>query len=326
MLAALCVQLALGLVLSVVEPQTLARSGPPWNGLALDTRAGRIYLPGAGGVRVLDLAGRDLGRVAGLAQVEAVGLAPELGIGFAGNGRTNTVSIFNLATLEVEKRLRTTGDEPGAVLFEPASRRLFAFNRRGQNVTAFDAYGGGVAASIPLGGPPGPAVADGGGRVYASLGPEIVVVDGRRLEVVGRWPLPAAAVPVALALDPERQLLYLTTRDGQLWPLDVSTGALRPSLATGAPAAGLVCDPGTHEIFVASDQGSLWRSLGDRVRLPAGARGLVLDTRSHRLYIPYVERPGSDINTHSGPLVVPIRIIGDDEAPGSHGKGSFLAR
>jgi hypothetical protein len=305
--------------------------------MALDSGAGRLYLPEGNRIQVLDLEGRGLGVVSDLPGIQGVGLAPELGIGFAGMGRANTVAVFNLATLEVEKRMRTTGGEPGALLFDPATRRIFAFNERGRNATAFDAFGGAVAGSVPLGGSPGPAVGDGAGRLYASLEDPgaIVVLDARRLAVIQRWPLTEVERPVGLALDPGRHRLFVAGGDGRLAILDSRSGALKSVLAFGAPLAGLACDAGAGRVYLVTGEGVLGVvppeggdpfSPGNRIETPTGVRAMALDPASHRLYLPYAQIEGRAIKSDSSSLVVPIRICGENEGSVYDGKRSVLAK
>ena len=319
------------------QPPTRPLRAPSLGGAALDPAGGRLFLPGSRQVRVVDLAGRSLGVVGGLPGARAVGLAPELGIGFACTGGRGLVEIFNLATLEVEKRLRTTGGEPGSVLFEPATRRLFAFNEGGRNATAYDAFGGGVAGSIALGGRPGPAAADGAGRVFVSVGDPgaIAVLDARKLAVTQRWDLTAVEDPAGLAVDPVRQRLFLVGHDGRLAILDSGSGAVLGVLPQGPPLAGVVCDPGTGRVIVAGEDGSL-RVLagpeGGACRLEAplatlpGVQALLLDPDSHRLYVPFVSAGRSALNVQSEPLVVPISIVEDDEVGNGGTRGALLEK
>jgi DNA-binding beta-propeller fold protein YncE len=166
--------------------------------VALDSGTGRVYVPSAAGVLVLDQEGRRVGEVAGVRGVHSVALAPELGIGICSSGRSSTLSVFNLTTLGVEKELRTTGGNPEAVVFDPAQRRIFAFNKRGRNATAFDAFGGAVAGTIALGGKPGTAVADGRGHIFVSLKDtrEVLILDCWKLTVLRRVSV-AANIPAS---------------------------------------------------------------------------------------------------------------------------------
>ena len=121
-----------------------------WEGAALDPGAGRVYVPGPAGVRVLDLEGRRVGAVAGTRGANSVALAPELGIGICSSGRTSTVHLFNLTSLVVEKDLRTTGGNPEAVVFDPATGGTFVSHRDGSiTVVRPDAAGEYQVASIP---------------------------------------------------------------------------------------------------------------------------------------------------------------------------------
>jgi DNA-binding beta-propeller fold protein YncE len=230
-----------------------------WERMAMDLATHRLYVPEASGVRVLDQDGRLVGVVSGLRGVHSVALAPELGIGIYSNGRTNTLSVFNLNSLVVEKELRTTGGNPEAVVFDPAYRRIFAFNQRGRNATAFDAFGGAVAGSIPLGGQPGTAVADGQGRLYVSLKDtrEVLVLDAGKLEVRRRWSLADMEEPSGLALDPVRKRLFVVGANQVMAILDSDTGTLLNTLPIGAGAGAALCDPDTGGAYVPHRDGSI---------------------------------------------------------------------
>ena len=56
-----------------------------------------------------------------------------------------------IVALKVIATVKSTGDNPDAILFDPASRRVFAFNGRSGSATVLDAASGAVAGTIPLG-------------------------------------------------------------------------------------------------------------------------------------------------------------------------------
>jgi len=230
-----------------------------WQRMALDLAAQRLYFPAAEGVRVTDLEGRPVGTVADLGGVHSVTVAPELGLGICSQVRPGMVSLFNLDSLEVEKELRTTGGRPEAVLFDPACRRIFAFNTRGRSATAFDAFGGAVAGTLPLGGRPGTAVADGRGRLFVTLRDtrEVLLADTWRLAILGRIPVPDLEDPSGPALDPVRQRLFVAGANGLLAVLDSVGGERLATLAIGAEAGAAVCDPDTGEAWVPHRDGSV---------------------------------------------------------------------
>lgn len=230
-----------------------------WERQAVDSGAGRAYLPDPDGVLVQDLEGRRVGLVSGIRGAHSVALAEDLGIGICSSGRSNSLSLFNLHTLQVEKELRTTGGNPEAVVFDPAQRRIFAFNQRGRNATAFDAFGGAVAGTIALGGTPGTAVADGRGFVFVSLKDtrEVLVLDCWRLKVLRRVPVPAVADPSGLALDPVRGRLFVAGANRIMAILDSHSWKLLDTLPIGADPGGTLCDPATGWAYVSHQDGSI---------------------------------------------------------------------
>src|SRR5882672_1740716 len=113
-----------------------------WDRMAVDTAARRLYVPRDTHIAVLDAdSGSVVGDVLGLQGVHGVALAPELGRGFASNGRANTVTIFDLKTFNVIATART-GRKPDAVVYDRSSNLVFSLNLNDQSITAIDAANG----------------------------------------------------------------------------------------------------------------------------------------------------------------------------------------
>jgi YVTN family beta-propeller protein len=108
-----------------------------WDYLSVDSAARRLYVAHATRVVVIDL-DRDavVGEIADTAGVHGFAIAPELGRGFASNGKENTVSIVDLKTLKTLSKV-STGENPDAVFYEPSRKEVYAFNGRGKSVTVF---------------------------------------------------------------------------------------------------------------------------------------------------------------------------------------------
>jgi len=110
-----------------------------WDYLTADAAARRLYISRATHVIVLDLdSGKTVGDIPDTPGVHGIALAPELGRGFTSNGRDVTVSIFDLKTLLTSSKVKV-GENPDAILYDPASKRVFTFNGRSQDATAIDA-------------------------------------------------------------------------------------------------------------------------------------------------------------------------------------------
>ena len=110
-----------------------------WDYLTADAAARRLYISRGTHVMVLDLdSGKNVGDIGDTPGVHGIALAPELGRGFTSNGREGTVSIFDLKTMATSSKVKV-GDNPDAILYDPATKRIFTFNGKSQDSTAIDA-------------------------------------------------------------------------------------------------------------------------------------------------------------------------------------------
>src|SRR5579863_76256 len=134
-----------------------------WDYLTVDAAARRVYISHGSHVVVMNADTYAIeGDVPDTQGVHGIALAPDLGRGFTSNGRANTVTIFALKTLKTIGTAKTDAN-PDAIIYDPASKRVFTFNGRGKNATAINAADGSVVGAIPLGGKPEFAVVDGKG-------------------------------------------------------------------------------------------------------------------------------------------------------------------
>src|SRR5258707_2617738 len=107
-----------------------------WDYLTTDPDARRIYISRETHVMVVDAdSGKSVGDIADTPGVHGIALAPELGRGFVSNGREGTVSIFDMKTLATSSKVKV-GDNPDAILYDSATKRVFAFTGRSQDATA----------------------------------------------------------------------------------------------------------------------------------------------------------------------------------------------
>ena len=85
--------------------------------------------------------GRVLGEIAGLNRAHGVAFAYEAGHGFATSGADSTVTMFDLKSLRVLGHTMVPPDDD-AVLYDPATKRIFTFNGDAHSATALDAVSG----------------------------------------------------------------------------------------------------------------------------------------------------------------------------------------
>jgi DNA-binding beta-propeller fold protein YncE len=156
-----------------------------WDYLAVDDAARHLYVSHGTKVEILDLdSGERVGSIP-TAGVHGIAIVSEMGRGFVSDGKASTVLVFDLKTMKVLQEVASPKD-PDAIIYDPASTRVFAFNGESHSATAIDAATGKIAGTVDLGGSPEFAVADGKGYVFDNLEDES--------QVIGR-PLPARGLP-----------------------------------------------------------------------------------------------------------------------------------
>ena len=268
-----------------------------WDYLAVDGKARRIYVTRSTRVDVLDADSGDLvGEIAGTEGVHGVALAPALGRGFTSNGRSDSVTIFDLKTLAVIGTVKT-GANPDAIIFEPTTKRVFVFNGRGKNATVFEAESGKVAGEIPVGGKPEFAAVDGAGTVFVNVEDtnELLPINAKTLAVKGRWPLGPGIDPTGLAINAKSHRLFAGCGNKLLVVLDFDTGRVVTTLAVGAGVDAVETDPNTGGIFTSNGvDGTLTVarmeapdkfSVLDTVVTQKGGRTMAYDPETRHIFI-----------------------------------------
>src|SRR5262249_27894780 len=111
-----------------------------WDYLRLDPNSRRLYISRSTHVIAVDAdSGKVVGDIPDTPGVHGIAIASDLGRGFTSNGREGTVSIFDLKTLALVSKVKSVGENPDAILFDPATKRVFTFNGRSHDSTAIEA-------------------------------------------------------------------------------------------------------------------------------------------------------------------------------------------
>ena len=140
-----------------------------WDYLTLDSATRRLYISRSTHVIVIDAdSGKSAGDIPDTPGVHGIALASDLGKGFVSNGREGTASIFDLATLKLITKVKV-GENPDAILYDPASKRTFTFNGRSHDASVIDADKGTLLGTIKLAGKPEFGVSDQKGTVFVNI-------------------------------------------------------------------------------------------------------------------------------------------------------------
>jgi DNA-binding beta-propeller fold protein YncE len=267
-----------------------------WDYLIADAAARRLYISRATHVVVLDLdSGKTVGDIADTPGVHGIALAPELGRGFVSNGREGTVSIFDLKTLATISKVKA-GDNPDAILYDPATRRVFTFNGRSQDSTAIDAAKGTVLGTIKLDGKPEFAASDGKGEIFVNIEDksELTAIDPNKLMVKSTWPLAPCESPSGLSMDRKNRRLFVGCDNKMMAVVNADTGKVLATPTIGDGVDATTFDAETGLAFASCGEGVLTVvreespdkfSVAENVPTQAGARTLALDSKTHNVYL-----------------------------------------
>lgn len=271
-----------------------------WDYLTVDSVGRRVYVSHGTRVEVLDAdTGEIKGQIEDTPGVHGIAVAAELGRGFVSSGRADSVTVFDLKTLKTIATVKT-GKNPDAILFDPASKRVFAFNGGSKSATAIDAAEGTVAGTIDLGGKPEGTVADGAGHVFVNLEDtaEVLKLDAKELKVLERWSVAPAKLPVSLAIDTATGRLFVGCRSKALLILDAATGKTVASVPIGERVDAGAFDPETKLAFCSCGDGTVAvvkqesadkYTAAETVKTRVGSKTMALDPKTHRLFLPAVE-------------------------------------
>jgi YVTN family beta-propeller protein len=268
-----------------------------WDYLTYDPAGKRLFISRGTRVMVVDPEkGSVIGEIPNTAGVHGIALAQDLGKGFTSNGRDNTVTVFDLKTLKETAKIKLEGGEnPDAIIYDPASKRVFAFNGRSKNATAIDAANGTVVGNIPLDGRPEFAVADGKGTVFLNIEDknEVVAIDARKAAVVNTWPMAGCEGPSGLAMDQKNRRLFAGC-DKVMAIVDADSGKLVATLPIGDGVDATAFDPSTNLAFSSNGDGTLTVvqeeskdkfSVAQNAATQKGARTMALNTNNHEAYL-----------------------------------------
>lgn len=163
----------------------------------LDRANQRIYVAGDGGIDVWNArSGAPVGRIRDISGTTGIVTAPSFNRGFAAEGSTGTISIFNLSTLQVVGRI-PYGNPPNGMVFDAATGTVAAVSSAGRDVRLIDAASGTVVGAVQLAGSPRAMWSRGDGMLYLRLDrpARIVRVSLGARRVDARWPWTACKGP-----------------------------------------------------------------------------------------------------------------------------------
>jgi len=307
----------------VVKTYKLGGEGG-WDYLTLDPDSHHLYISRATHVIVIDAdSGQPVGDIPDTPGVHGIALAPEFGRGFISNGREGTVSIFDLKTLKTLNKVKA-GDNPDAILYDPYSKHVFAFNGHSHDATAIDAEKGAVSGTIKLDGKPEFAVSDEKGEIFVNIEnkSELTAIDPKKLEVKSTWLLKPCEEPSGLAIDRKNRRLFAGCDNKLMAVVDADNGKVIATLPIGEGVDANGFDADTGYAFASCREGVLTIahedspdkfSVVENVATERGARTMALDPKTHEIFLvtaKFGPRPEATAGSpHPRPAILPDSFV-----------------
>jgi len=269
-----------------------------WDYLTFDDAAHRLFIAHGTQVQVVDTDHlTPAGTVADTPGVHGIALAPDVGQGYVSAGRANTIVVFDLKSLARLKEIKTTGENPDAILYDSATHRVFSFNGRGRNATVVDAKTDEVIGTILLDAKPEFAVSDGKGMVYVNLEDKnsVAEIDAQHLTVTKVWPIAGCEEPSGLAIDLAGHRLFAGCSNKVMAVIDTRSGRTLGTAPIGAGVDATKYDSGMQLAFASCGSDAVLTVVGTHasgapevvqsLTTQRGARTMALDEHSHRIFL-----------------------------------------
>ena len=271
-----------------------------WDYLTVDEATNRLFVSHGTMVQVVDLStGMLAGTIPDLKGVHGIAIAGNLNKAFISCGRDSSVVVVNLKTLKFMAKVKVTGANPDAILYDPYSHKVLTYNGGSANATVLDAKTLKVVETIPLDGKPEFSVTDGKGKIYVNNEDKnmVYVINAKTLKVEQKWSITPGEEPTGLAIDKVKHRLFSVT-DKQMIILDSETGKVVANVPIGERVDGVVFDPGKKRAYSSNGEGSVtvveevneneFRVV-ETITTQPGARTIGINTKTHRIYLSTAE-------------------------------------
>jgi DNA-binding beta-propeller fold protein YncE len=292
-----------------------------WDYLTADPVSHRLFISRGTHIMVVDADGTVVGDVPNVQGTHGAVVVNEFGRGFSSNGRANSVTIFDLKTLATISEVKLpAADGPDGFLYDPASKSVFVFNARSHDATAVNAKTGEVGGTVPLGGKPEAAAADGAGHIWVNIEDtaQLVEFDSKEYKVLNTWPLPTCEEPTGMAIDTAHKRLFIGCHSKVMLVADYA-GKVVASLPIGQGVDAASFDPANGFAFASCGDGTITvahedspdkYSVVDTISTQRGARTMALDTANHRVFTVTSDFGPPPVATAENPNPRPSQIPG----------------
>jgi len=273
---------------------------PDWDYIKADTLTNRLFVSNSTRVIVIDTKiNKKIGIIPNTSGVHGIAIAADKNKGYTSNGTDTSVTVFNLTTLQTIKKIKVTGNNPDAIIYDPYSQKIYTFNGTGKNATVINTINDSVVATIALNGKPESGVSDENGYIYVNITDSNVVrvISSSTNQIVNRYTLGGGTNPKAMAIDLVTHRLFVTC-SSKLVILNYDDGTFITSVTTGSGVDGIAFDGVLNRIYCPSGNGTItvvneidastFNILENTLTMP-GAGTITFNLLTHHIYVPCAE-------------------------------------
>lgn len=268
-----------------------------WDYLYVDSGAHRLYISRGTHVMVVDTnTNKVVGDIANTPGVHGVAISDKDHKGYSSNGGDSTVTPFDPKTLATSEPVKV-GNRPDAIIFDPASDRIFTFNAASKDATAVDVKTGKVAGTVEIGGKPEFAQPDGKGTIFVNNEDtaELFSFDSKSLQKKNVWKMDGCEEPSGLAIDLAHRRLFSGCRNKVITVTDADSGKTVAHIPIGPGVDANRFDPASQLVFssnggdgtltIAHEDSPDQYSVLQTLETQRGARTMELDPKTHKIYL-----------------------------------------
>src|SRR5258705_8101859 len=267
--------------------------------VSVEAATGRVFVSRSNHVMVVDGAtGKVLGDIPNTPGVHGAGIDTKAGHGFTTNEGDQTVTMFDLKTLAVIKRIMVGQGLDGVMYDEPDDKIILTNHSRPiGTLTAIDPHTGDIVATVELEDTaPEGAAADGKGHIFVNNETKntIQVIDVKTWKATASWPLAPCAGPTGIAYDKASNRIFSGCNNTSV-VVDADTGKIVASIKNGTRVDALGWDPSKKLIFIPNGgEGNVTVVHQDSpdkytvvatVDTFAGAKTITVDPKTHNVYL-----------------------------------------
>jgi DNA-binding beta-propeller fold protein YncE len=294
--------------------------------VAVESATGRVFVSRGTHMMVVEGAtGKVLGDIPDTPGVHGAGIATKAGHGFTTNGGDQTVTMFDLQTLAVIKKIPVGPGLDGIMYDEPDDKIILTNHSRPiGTLTALDPKSGDIVATVELEDTaPEGAAADGKGHIFVNNEGKntIQVIDVKTWKATMSWPLAPCTGPTGIAYDKSSNRIFSGCNKTSV-VVDPQNGKIVATIPNGTRVDALGWDPSRKLIYIPNGgEGNVTvvhqdspdkYSVIETVSTFTGAKTICVDPKTHNVYLFQPER---------GPVPPPAADAPPPEAGRGRGRG-----